>query len=74
MELTKTEIAVVISMFNVALGEDEFGNYLEKCMSKHSLEQFVETTEQIANNTTINEMRESSVSAINKLIHGLLEE
>ncbi|MDA1958424.1 hypothetical protein [Bacillus cereus group sp. BcHK114] len=61
-------------MFNVALGEDEFGNYLEKCMSKHSLEQFVETTEQIANNTTINEMRESSVSAINKLIHGLLEE
>ncbi|HHT7172095.1 TPA: hypothetical protein ACTZ3H_002787 [Bacillus cereus] len=73
MELTKLEKAVTISMFRMALGEEEVMDYLEKCMSEHSAKEFLETVRQIANNTTINEAREASMSTLKKLINGLLE-
>ncbi|PHB56440.1 hypothetical protein COE92_09365 [Bacillus wiedmannii] len=68
MELTKLEVAIALSAFIQGLGEEERdkGNDL--------LKQIENELDNIASNSTLNQMKEAGESVVSKFIHKLLED
>lgn len=69
MELTKLELAIVIGAFVKSLGTKELLN----CVDEHTLKQLDEEAGKITYNSSPKQFHEAGISAVNKIIQGLLE-
>ncbi|HFR4146112.1 TPA: hypothetical protein ACHVKB_005435 [Bacillus cereus] len=70
MELSKLEIAIVLGVFIQGLGDEVPNNYNANDLFK----QLAEEMDKVFSNSTLNQIKESNESVIDKFICGLLEE
>ncbi|MDO6631775.1 hypothetical protein [Bacillus thuringiensis] len=68
--LTKLELAIVIAAFVKSLGVEE----LAQCVDEHTLKRLNEEAEKVNYNSSPKEVHEAVISAIKKMIQGLLKE
>jgi len=70
MGLTKLELAIVIGSFVESLGTEG----LENCVDEHTLKRLDEEAGKINYNSSPKQMYEAGISAVNKIIQGILKE
>ncbi|EOP94823.1 hypothetical protein MYW48_23140 [Bacillus cereus] len=68
--LTKLELAIVIGAFVESLGTEGF----ETCVDEHTLKRLDEEVEKLNYNSSPKQMYEAGISAVNKIIQGIIEE